>query len=485
MSEDSNQNILSDFLRDFGIYSVSRFAPTFLGFIALIAFTHFFDTGSYGRYALTTVFITVFATGLFDWLKQAVLRFDSGPDNIIPTTLAILLVLLATSIILGIGGYIIFRSRLGAYRPFYIAGIAALTTLGTFEVCRSIFQARLQSKEVMKYQTLKAIIRHGLGLGISLLIFNSIVGWVWAMAIGCGLAVVLMISQFDIQKIGFNKTIAKRLTGYGFPMLGWLFGLTLLTFIDRVLLEYFSTASAVGIYSANYTLIQTGLPLVLAPVIEASHPVIMQEWNGENHEKIADLIARYSRYFLILGIPATIFAAVISRPLSILALGTDFRAGYVIIPIIAVSLFIWNFAMIGHKGLEVQDETGLMSFGIGLAVLANIVLNYIAIPLYGFLGAAVATLISTGIYTIYAYLMSIRTVQWEIPKSTVFRVGLSGLLMSLISGSGYLFPDWSVAGPVISGLSGGIGYLALLILLGEFDEKEIGKISYIIDYVRL
>lgn len=480
MTKKEPSSILSQFGRDFGFYSIAGAIPSFLGIAALIAFTHIYDANAYGKYALAMVFVSVISTGLFDWLRQAVLRYDSDDAEIVPTTTAVLLGLILAVLTLGLVGFVVFRSRLGVYEPYYLAALSAIIGIGTFKVFSAIFQARIQPKAVMKYKVIRGFIRHGLGFFLSIYLFGSIIGWIWGVVLGSALVVVLMILELDIRSIEWDSVIANRLAKYGIPMMGWLFGFTLLTFIDRVLIETLQGTTAVGVYTANYTLVQTGLPLVLVPVIEAVHPVIMNEWNGENGNAISALISKYSRYFLLLGVPATIFSGIISQPLSHLALGSEYHPGFVIIPMIAVALFLWNFAMIGHKGLEVQDATGLMTLGVSLAVTVNIGLNYLLIPLYGYIGAAAATLASSATYAIFAYVMSLRTVRWTTSTSTIFRVGICSAAMTGIGSIGYLLPEAPILAPILSAIGASITYLVLIVLVGEMKDEEMIQIKSVL-----
>jgi O-antigen/teichoic acid export membrane protein len=249
--------------------------------------------------------------------------------------------------------------------------------------------------------------------------------------------------------------------------------MTLLTFVDRVLIELLAGTAAVGVYSSNYTLVQTGLPLVLSPLIQAAHPAIMSNWSGNNQETMRELITEYSRYFLLLGVGATVFAGIISRPLSVFILGQEFHPGYVIIPIVAAALFLWNFAMLGHKGLELYEWTGTMTAGIAVAVLVNISGNYILIPAYGYVGAAFATLLSSSVYALFAYGTSFRTVHWRLPKQTILYVALAGTLMAGVGGTGYLSEAAPLVGPILSSVIGAIVYLGTLITLGEINHKEL------------
>ncbi|MFC6988175.1 lipopolysaccharide biosynthesis protein [Haloplanus sp. GCM10025708] len=284
-----------------------------------------------------------------------------------------------------------------------------------------------------------------------------------------------MVARLDAQVGEFDRDTFRKLARYGVPMIGWLFGLTLLTFVDRVLIELLAGTAAVGIYSSNYALVQTGLPLVLSPLVQAAHPAIMTEWSGDNHEAMRGLIAEYSRYFLLLGVGATVFAGVISRPLSALVLGRAFHPGYVIVPIIAPALFLWNFAMLGHKGLELAESTGTMTLGIAVAVLVNVAGNYLLIPPYGYVGAAVATLSSSTVYAGFAFVTSFRTVRWTVSKRAIAHVAVAGGVMAGIGWAGYLVDATPLVAPLLAGVVGFGAYAGVLVAFGEIEGDELRK----------
>ncbi|ELZ65617.1 polysaccharide biosynthesis protein [Haloferax prahovense DSM 18310] len=471
---------LSKFVRDLGWYSIAGLIPSVLGVIALTVFTRIFDPTAYGRYALAMVFVSVLSTGLFDWVRQAVLRYNSDEENITPTILSLLFGVSALVVLLGVFAYFLLDSALGVYRVYYFAALAAVISIGGFNVCTAIFQAKLQSRAVMNFKLIRGVLRHGLGFLISVYLLQSIVGWIWGAFVGSFLVFLLMVYELNVSKLDFDRPAVIKLVRYGVPMMGWLFGFTLLTFVDRILIEVLQDTQAVGIYTANYTLVQTGLPLALVPIIETVHPMIMERWNGNNTDEIAEMISKYSRYFLLIGMPAMVFAGIISRPLSYIALDSGYHAGFIVIPIIGVALFLWNFSMIGHKGLEVQDNTKMMTIGVTIAVLVNLGLNYLLIPVLGYIGAAAATLASSSAYVVFAYATSFRTVRWSIPIHSVLRIGFCSLVMVVVGYGGYLLPESPVLGPIISAiLSGGV-YLILIVLSGELDPSEINQIRSIL-----
>lgn len=471
--EAPGEGIISKFTRDVGFYTLTAFIPAGVGLLGLVLFTRLFDATAYGRYSLALVFVTVCSTAAFGWLEQAVLRFEASDEEIIETVLTTTFLLSLGVVCLAAVGWVVVAPALGTLKSFYVAAAAAIVGTGSFQVCRGIFQARLESKRVTVYAAARAFLKLVAGLGIAVFVLNSIVGWLWGSAIGGIVGVLAMVGRLDTRRFVLKQSVVRRLARYGLPMIGWLFGMTLLTFVDRVLIELLVGSVAVGVYSSNYTLVQTGLPLVLSPLIQAAHPAIMSSWTGDNQEAVRELITEYSRYFLLLGVGATIFAGAISRPLSVLVLGQEFHPGYVIIPIVATALFLWNFAMLGHKGLELYEWTGTMTAGIAIAVFVNIVGNYLLIPMYGYVGAAFATLLSSSVYALFAYGTSFRTVHWRLPRRTMGHVAVAGTLMAGVGGTGYLLDAAPIVGPILSSIIGSVVYAGTLVAVGELDHKEL------------
>lgn len=48
--ESSNSNIISQFIEDFGFYTLAEFIPAALGLVSLVIYTRIFSTVAYGQY---------------------------------------------------------------------------------------------------------------------------------------------------------------------------------------------------------------------------------------------------------------------------------------------------------------------------------------------------------------------------------------------------------------------------------------------------
>ena len=256
-------------------------------------------------------------------------------------------------------------------------------------------------------------------------------------------------------------------------MLFWLFGLTLLNFIDRLLLELLVGSTAVGVYSSNYTIINNGLPLILTPIIQAVHPVVMDAWEGNNVEEIQDLLYEYTRYYFIIGIPSVVIFSILSYPLSHILLGRGFEEGYIVMPIVALGLFFWNLSMIGHKSYELKERTEIMSAGVFGAVIINICLNIPFIYYYGYTGAAIATLLSFLFYLVFAYLISHQEIPWKLPANSIINSSFSGILMTIPPMVLYLLDLHSYVLIIISAGVSIIIYIISMASTNEIEKEEL------------
>ena len=479
--ESKLEDIFRQFSQDFGLYSVAQIAPSLLGIVAIMLFTRVFPPVAYGRYALAMTFVGLLSTLGFGWIQQSITRFEPqlNEDELVENVVSVFLVSGLLVAIVAAVGYVSFGDLLGGYRPFYLATAALILLQGAFRTLNVLFRIRLESGSFTKYKLFLGVTKLAFAVVLALFVFDSIVGWMWGHAVALLLTVVFMARESGVVGVSprMQSTLLARFAQYGFPMIGWLLGLTLLQFADRVLLEFLRGTSAVGVYSPNYSLVQRGLFLAFTPIGQAAQPLMMNAWDGTNSERIRDLMTDFTRYLLVLGVPATIFAAVMGRPLSTLLLADQYREGYLIIPIVAPGLFLWNSALIGHTGFEIEERTKVMFIGISGAVVLNVVLNVPLITAYGYLGAAVATLVSFSSYTVFAYIASRWSIRWRPPTRTVRNTVAGGLVMGApaamlyVTGAYTLFRIFGAVGVGI------VFYVLVLYALGEFRSEEVSTVT--------
>jgi len=478
--------------RDTLRYIPAAVLPAALSVVSASVFTRIFTPDEYGRYALVLV-ATVFAGAILSgWMQQSVLRYlprfkvDGRLDEFLNKLLVMLLgVSLAVALLLLLTRPFLVNT-LGGYTTFLIPAVLLVLSEMFFMNLGSAFQANLRPKTYSLFKISNAALRLGLSLAFVLLIRRDVVGLIIGAVVANILLVGPMLRQHGVlsRPAGIGRLVDfgffKLFAVYGFPMIGWILCAQILDLSDRVVLGALRGSREVGIYSANYNLVRMGFGLVSGPVLTALYAVVMNAWEKGHREQIADIISEFSRYYMLAIVPLITFVSVFRLEIVSIVLGSEFREGYTIVPFVLAGTMVWGLAMIGHKGLEIYEKTTTMLMLVIISALANIILNFVFIPKYGYNGAAFATFISYLLYPILVYVATKRLVPWRIPWLGIGRIVVAAAVMAgvmmVIGGSvDELVP--AIVGLIIAGIAGIAVYLGVLFLTREWRPIKRGASS--------
>lgn len=205
------------------------------------------------------------------------------------------------------------------------------------------------------------------------------------------------------RKIQFSDT-TRQLIRYSFPLLITATLLNMMSWIDTIMLGYFKSAEVVGIYNAIYPLVGF-LPLVIASMGYVYVPVTSRLWGQNNTEPLGSIYAVMTKWCFLLTFP--LFALIFVYPEYFITklYGTEYLSGATALRILALG-FIANsyFGFNYHTLLAAGDSDFLMKCSVASAGI-NAVINFMLIPQYGMVGAAIGTAVS---YASIEVLMTLR-----------------------------------------------------------------------------
>lgn len=223
-------------------------------------------------------------------------------------------------------------------------------------------------------------------------LFGASIAWVLALSIG------LILTLFYIWRLAPSiistkvKPIfqLKELISFSLPLSLGTFLWLLLIWTDILMLGFYNTASEVGIYRAAS---QTAFLMILfdRSLVTIFAPTIASLFNQGSLEEAKQLFKTSSRWNFALTLPLFIVLIVSSQNI-LRVFGTDFQAGWIVLIILAAgqltragggSLSMHMLAMSGHQYLKLYGDI--------ILAITNIILNVVLIPLWGPLGAAIAT----------------------------------------------------------------------------------------------
>ena len=150
-----------------------------------------------------------------------------------------------------------------------------------------------------------------------------------------------------------------------------------------------------------------------------------------------------------------------------------FFDAYRVIPLIALSYLFYGCYFNLNIGFVLQKKTKYDSFIIGAGAALNLGLNYLLIPTYGMMGAAVATVISYSLLPVGAYFVSRRYYPIAYEWSRLGKISIAAAIV--YCGSFFIVCDSAVIAGIFKLLSL-LGFPFLLFAFKFFRPEEIQKI---------
>lgn len=233
-------------------------------------------------------------------------------------------------------------------------------------------------------------------------VFYSIANAVYRPEIGVGYVfisnlvasfVVLLLLFPEVVKIKytFDRELWKRMMIYALPLLlAGLAGMTNET-MDRILLKYMLpkdiAESQVGIYGACYK-ISILMTIFVQTFRYAAEPFFFSNSREKNSK---ELYADVMKYFII-ACSFIFLATMLNLSWIQYFVGKEFRSGLDVVPI----LLIANLCLGAFFNLSIwyklTNKTKFGAYLTGLGAVITLTLNFLLIPVMGFMGSAWATL---------------------------------------------------------------------------------------------
>ncbi|MEH7274746.1 lipopolysaccharide biosynthesis protein [Neobacillus vireti] len=477
---------LSGFSKDSIAYGIAVLVPALIGILSISIYTRLFSVAEFGQYNQVYNTTLIVTTLFSQWIQQSIQRYrplykSSGNLDEFNKNLTNLLVLMLGFIMIlgGIGS--LFRNELGAYKQYYWISLLLIISQFLFLIFGTLLQADFKSRKYKNFNVLTSILKFGFGLIIVYNFYKHPISIIFGLILG---QIILLGPMFKstglsmrlLQMTKLQETIqfTKQFALYGFPMIGWFIGNSVLNLSDRYMLEALGSIKDVGIYSANYSIVSASLGLLAMPLVSAAHPIIMNKAYTSSKSQMEEIISSFARIYMLFSFPLLAFVSIFHTEITALFLGEEFRVGSIIIPILFLGLILWNLAMIGHKGYEIKEKTKVMLSFVVIAALVNLLLNYLLIPDYGYVGASIATLASMAVYPALIKVFSYKFIRWKINISSTIKITLASaataLLVNLVK---RYFDQLVLLQLIIGGVIGLILYLLLLFILKELSLNEM------------
>ncbi len=470
------------------IYGLATVLPRVLGIVLVPLYVKVLGKDNYGVYA-SLMTLLILGNILFSYgMETAFFRFvnkDPSTKNSVQST-ALTSITITTILLLGLG--ILFSTRLADFLEFdahyvrYGLLILALDAL----VVLPFAWFRINERP-MRYAIIKifnVLINLGLNLFFFLVLPNlssdsdsfwstiyftdDLVSYVFvANLIASAITFAFLIPAYAKIKFGFDLFVWKSMIRYAFPVLIAGIAFSINEAFDKLLLKYLLPEDIadgeVGVYAACYklgvfmTLFSTAFRLGIEPFF----------FNHAKSKNAKETYATITLYFSILGsfilLGVIVFSDLLKR---LLIPDSTFWEAMIVVPIILLAnlcLGIYHNLSVWYK---ITDRTKFGAYISVTGAIITLVLNFVLIPKYSYLGSAFATLAAYGSMMIISWYFGRK--YYAIPYN-LKKIGMYlTLSISFSMLSFYVFDsNYLISIPLL---------LVFLVILYVFEKKELKEI---------
>lgn len=412
------------------IYGLSSIVGRLLNYLLVPLYTRIFAQAEYGvvseLYSYSSFLLILFTYGMetafFNFMQK-----EEDKEKVYNTSLS---AVLYTSFFLS-GVMILFSGTFADWikypqHPEYVTWLALIIA---FDAIAAIPFARLrQLNKAKRFAALKLVnIFLNIGFNIFFLIlcpkflkgdagfFTRIANSFYSPTIGLGyvfisnvlasgITLLMLFPQFKNINYKPDIKLLKEMLWYAFPLLIAGFAGMINETFDRAVYKYLApnpkTALAeLGVYSACYKL-SIIMTLFIQTFRYAAEPFFFSQQKNEDKKRV---YANVMKYFVITC--SLIFVSVMLYiDIIKIFIGEEFRSGLAVVPILLMA----NLCLGVFYNLSMWYKlTGQTRYGAYFSIaggVATIILLFVLIPKFGYMGAAWATLITYALMMILSYI---------------------------------------------------------------------------------
>lgn len=239
--------------------------------------------------------------------------------------------------------------------------------------------------------------------------------------------------------------------------------------VDTIMLSVMKGDAVVGWYNAAYYLVQ-GFKPIQHMIMNALFPLMAFSFVSSK-ESLKRIFERAFKYLFILSLPMAVGITLLADKIILLVYGPNFTNS-----IIALQILSWDVVLVFLYGcisflLVSINRQYQMALFAGCTAFINILLNFILIPTYSYIGSAYATVIAESFLLIsYIYLSAKYFHLLPLHKIIIKPMLACGLMGGFV----YMFPQLNLFIVIPIAI---IIYFSALFILKTFTKDDISLIK--------
>ena len=387
-------------------YTISNFLLKGVGFITTPIFTRLLTKGEYGEYSNYTAWLSIIAILVTLEMSGCVYRarydYEDDFDGFLSSIIACgsLITLICYLIVcLFMSFFVKIFDMDAVYIHFMFFNVLLSPALTIMQAKHRILQKYKSFVAVSVGSTIVSTLVSLAGVYFCKdRLFGRIAGMTIPLLIVYLAAYIMMMARGKKFYVG---EYWKYAVGISLPLVPHLLSNTILGSSDRIMIKQMCSAQDAAVYSVAYSCGMI-ISILFTSLNQAWEPWLFDRVHNKDNESVKKMSRFYLLFFVVL-----VMGCILVAPELIWFMGgkSYYEAVYVIPPVMAG--YGCKFAYTFYVNMErFEKQTKYISIGTLISAAVNVILNFIFIPIFGYMAAAYTTLFGFILLLVLHYVMS-------------------------------------------------------------------------------
>lgn len=474
-------------IRSSGIYMLGRSLTAALTLASIAIFSRLLAPSDYGVYTLTITTAGIFNSLFCTWVIQAAFRiYRDQPDRVALQSSAVFALMFSASVSAAAALVALHFSGVSTTLQLAI-GIAMLVAGYSAYEFSNIQLTLLQRPSLfVQLQFAKLLLTLTLPLAAFLL-------WrrfdYFMLAMGATYWIPLAFPRFLTWSSGISfrrvdRSIVKALARYGIPLSVSLVLVLIGSSLDRYILGMQRGVGNVAGYAAGADLALFPISMIGSSLNQAFFPRVLELHAEGRDAEQQQFYSQYILLFVALLLPASVGLHFVSDKFAWLITGKAIRADAIgAMSVFAITAFFLTLkSFVIDLRFQIAKRTALPIVSATFMILLLVGGCFLLIPVYGNVGAALASLVAAaGGCALAAILSTYLPGAWLLPLADLTKVIAAVAVMAAVlygTGEWFVVADSVPVAAVFLGMQTVVGiatYLAALMILGFRPARQFGN----------
>lgn len=419
------------------IYFIGKILPAIISIVSLMIYTRLVSPEIYGTFSLVITIAGLINILFFQWIRSSLIRFYNDKNSyknfygtIIISQICVYIFVSAIFILL----YYIYKPTF-LDRKMLIAYLIIVLFLSVFELMSVYFRTILKPRLVVSVNILRNLITllfsvFFIVLGIDF--YGLVVGIIFGFMFG----IIIFSRKLNSNKLkaynlNSDKESLKKFLIYGLPIT-FSFALSVaMQNIDKIMISIILGVKENGSYAVSYDISYNTIFMILMSISLAGFPLVLKTLKEKGMLEAENKFKEYIEILLVVSLPVTIGFLIIAEDFLNLLIGDSYIISYHLIFFIVLASYLQGIKSFWFDQiLQISGKTKAFFIPTLVALLLNIILNYILLNRLGVEGAAFSTFVSFFIATLISYRYSRKVFVVKLNNKDCLNLLICVLLMS-------------------------------------------------------